>query len=299
MSLITQTFRPADERAASSWRVAPLCRPLVQQIEELLEQRRSNRERWGGPKTWTQSEFCRLAYSSYKCLRAGSVRYPPRREVMLQIADYLECSFDQRNTLLLAAGYVPEPGPSGDIMLDWALAVARGSIAELPMPAFVLTDDWRIAAANSQLARSFGPAVAEAWAQERDYLRLLFDPALPVRAWLSQLPGTWETLAGSVIDRFRRAQHDPAALEAQQRMQLLLDLPDFAAYWQRPADQRAGEEQPLSIKLRMANGTPIQVYVAEVRVCSQRYPHVLALMPADVCSQQRMIEGSRMEAPGS
>ena len=49
-----------------------------------------------------------VPYSSYKAPLKGSIRRPPRRAVVLAIADYLECTLAERNRLLVAPQYAPQ-----------------------------------------------------------------------------------------------------------------------------------------------------------------------------------------------
>jgi hypothetical protein len=106
--------------------VAPACRALAAKIEEVLARRRSEMlHRACSSKRWTQQEVRDVAYSSYKMLLSGRVRYPPRQSVVMQIADYLECKPVQRNVLLLAAGYAPQRSYLEGVELEAALALAQ------------------------------------------------------------------------------------------------------------------------------------------------------------------------------
>src|SRR5260370_14753538 len=59
-------------------------------------------------KRFTQQELTDEACPTYKNWLVGRSRRVPSRKTILQIAQYLECSALERNTLLLAARYLPE-----------------------------------------------------------------------------------------------------------------------------------------------------------------------------------------------
>ncbi|MNW43060.1 hypothetical protein D3C74_202490 [compost metagenome] len=58
-------------------------------------------------KRFTQQELNNEAFPSYKNLLVGRTRRIPDRQRIINIAEYLECTSDERNDLLLAAGYPP------------------------------------------------------------------------------------------------------------------------------------------------------------------------------------------------
>jgi transcriptional regulator with XRE-family HTH domain len=59
-------------------------------------------------KRFTQQELTDEACPTYKNLLLGRSQRIPSRQTLMQIADYLECSMESRNNLLLAARYLPE-----------------------------------------------------------------------------------------------------------------------------------------------------------------------------------------------
>src|SRR5438128_3725909 len=98
-------------------KVHPDCRDFVVVIEELLSRRREELadgiephslfdNEWG-PRTWTQTDMEDMVYSSYKQMRRGRITRPPKREIVMDIADYLNCTMQERNRLLEAAHFAP------------------------------------------------------------------------------------------------------------------------------------------------------------------------------------------------
>ena len=92
--------------------IHPDCREFVAVVEELLKRRQNEADQtiasyssWKndelGPRTWTRTEFEDMVYSSYKPMRQGRVTRPPRREIVMDIADYLNYSLEERNRLCL------------------------------------------------------------------------------------------------------------------------------------------------------------------------------------------------------
>jgi class 3 adenylate cyclase len=79
---------------------------LVDAIEKIRAQRQ--RERRRSDKTFSQEELRIVAYPSYKNLLTGRTLRLPDRSVLLQIAEYLECTPAEHQTLLRIAGYLPE-----------------------------------------------------------------------------------------------------------------------------------------------------------------------------------------------
>jgi len=134
--------------------VHPDCREFVAAIEELLKRRQNDTsiadhtliwqyDDWG-PRTWTRTEFEDMVYSSYKPMRQGRVTRPPRREIVMEIAEYLNCTLEERNRLLIAAHATPvAPYLTGE-KLDEVLQVAIEVARSLPIPAIIINRDWRI-----------------------------------------------------------------------------------------------------------------------------------------------------------
>jgi hypothetical protein len=227
-------------------RTAPACRDFAVVVEELLARRRGEaaqtrppRQGWPRatwePKRWTREELCDVAHSSYKALLKGSIRRPPRRAVVLAIADYLECTLAERNRLLVAAQYAPQQPYLTGADLTAVLALAQETVDYVRLPAYVVTREWDVRSTNAHLLTLFGATRTQVDAippEQRNILHLVFDPSLPLYERLSGTREAWERTARRSIYRFKRDNvlcQDEAWYK--QRVQRLMGLPRFAEYW--------------------------------------------------------------------
>ncbi|MGI9008802.1 MAG: hypothetical protein ACR2FU_21875 [Streptosporangiaceae bacterium] len=288
-------------------RVAPDCAEFARLVEILLQRRRGDADRRRAaaaqrlavPRAWTRDELCDVAYSSYRALLRGVVRRPPRREVVLDIADYLECSMTERNQLLAAARYAIEhPGPRGS-ELRRAVDDLRTIIGGLPLPAYAVSRDWTLLLINDHLLTVFGLDRADVTglpAPTRNVLRLLFDPALPVRDRLARDQPSWSGLAAFSVFRFIQDnllwQYDPwyRALIAR-----LGDLPDFTRYWGRAQSLQVAGADPgrvasASITVSRPDGRTLRVRPLNVHTHGPGYPGIVSFLPADAATAGELLD---------
>jgi hypothetical protein len=83
----------------------------------------------------------------------------------------------------------------------------RAVIGALPLPAYAVSRDWTMQLINDHLLVALGLSradVAGLPTPSRNVLRLLFDPALPVRRVLEPDQASWSRLAAFSIVQFRR-----------------------------------------------------------------------------------------------
>src|SRR5690242_14077264 len=87
-----------------------ILRDLLGEIETLRIKRQQALRKRPHPqlKRFTQQELTDEVCPTYKNLLLGRSLRLPSRERILQIAQYLECTAAERNTLLVAARYLPE-----------------------------------------------------------------------------------------------------------------------------------------------------------------------------------------------
>lgn len=284
-------------------RIAPDCRDLARVIEELLARRRqeaaqgsSARIQRDWPKEWTRDELCDVVYSSYKALLKGAIRRPPRRQVVMELADYLECSLEERNRLLVAARYTAEQPYLQGAQLETALAIAQTVIDELPLPAHSLTRAWDIHLVNDQLLRLLGLEREQLMAlppEQRNVLQLVFDPELPLHTLLSPNPETWDQTARREVYGFKQqnqlCQYDDWYAE---RVAQLMRLPHFARYWQQttldtpPASADHHTFSTYLFELCYPDGTTLHVRSLLIALGDIDYPKVIAYIPADQPTRQ-------------
>ena len=129
-----------------------------------------------------------------------SGRSAPGRDKLLAVADALDVPLQERNTLLLAAGYAPAYGdPAWDApqMAGVTAAVARLLRQQEPYPAVLMDRYWNVLAANEATAAFFGAFIdLAARAGPRNIMHLMFDPA-GMRPFIPD----WEAAAPMLLSR--------------------------------------------------------------------------------------------------
>ena len=291
--------------------VHPDCREFVAVVEELLERRqhaasfadgawRWRQDDWG-PRTWTRTEFEDMVYSSYKSMRQGRVTRSPRRETMMEIADYLNCTLEERNRLLLAAHATPvAPYLTGE-KLDELLPVAVGVARSLPFPAVIINRDWRVHYLNRHALTLNGvtPEQVQAIpANKLNILHLLFDPDLPLYAHLSQNHLSWARMARQTIYGFKMAnllcQFEPWYLAL---IRQLMTLPGFEQHWQTVNVDAAFDSdpsthtQPASVVIETVvpnhpERARLRPLLISVGYFQFDFPQIVAFLPADDPSRE-------------
>ncbi|GAB4178251.1 MAG: hypothetical protein Fur005_40470 [Roseiflexaceae bacterium] len=286
-------------------RVHPECREFVITVEELLERRRREhistvaQDDWW-PRSWHRTELEDTVYSSYKQMRQGRVTRPPRREMVMAIADYLSCTLVERNRLLLAAHTAPiSPYLTGDKLAE-LLPIATSVARQLSIPAMVINRDWCVHDQNAQMLESFAISPEQLAAippERRNVLHLLFDPNLPLRPNLAPYPDSWERMARQSIYGFKLAnqlcQYEQwyADLVAQ-----LMTLPDFEHHWRTVKVDISFDNDPsawlrspaVTVDVALARPEPgtqharLRPLVISIGYFQFDFPLVLAFLPAEL-----------------
>ncbi|HEY1349479.1 MAG TPA: hypothetical protein VGF67_07645 [Ktedonobacteraceae bacterium] len=292
---------------ALSGPVHPDCVAFVRAVEELLSLRqqaaRQGRQTppfdvweddWG-PRKWHRTELEDMVYSSYKRMRQGHITRPPRREVVMEIADYFQCTLLERNRLLLAAHTFPvEPYLTG-AELERILAVVIATACTLPMPAMVINRDWRIHYLNEALLLLYdlsAEQIARLPASAVNMLQLLFDPTLPLYPNLMIDRASWEQMALQTIYGFTLANllsvYEPCY---QQVVSQLLRLPEFVRYWRQVQREKPAASTALSaasVTLQTAiprlgdssRALSLRPLVISTGYFQYTFPQIIALLPA-------------------
>lgn len=287
--------------------IHPACRNFVEVVEALLKRRQGEakqlnrseifwREDDWGPRTWTHTDFADMVYGSYKPMRQGRVTRPPRRDTVMEIADYLNCTLEERNRLLVAAHATPVAPYLTGAKLDEVLAVAVGVACSLPIPAIIINRDWRVHYINKHALTLNGVTpeqVAAIPATKLNILRLLFDPDLPLYPHLSQNHLSWTRMARQTIYGFKLAnllcQFEPWY---QALIQQLMTLPQFDQHWRTVNADAAFDADPSSrtqpASVVVETVVPNQPQPARLRplLISVGYfqfdfPQIVAFLPAD------------------
>jgi hypothetical protein len=227
-------------------------------------------------------------------MRQGHITRPPRREIVMAIADYFNCTLLERNRLLLAAHTFPVEvfltGPE----LEQALAVAKDIARTLPMPAMVINRDWRIHYFNDGLLRLYDVSaqqIADLPSSLVNLLQLLFDPALPLYPNVIRHRASWEQMAIQTICAFKLANqlsiYEPWY---QQTVSQFMRLPGFAEYWrQAQLDQHvtAAPTVPLGVILETtvprldnpARTLSVRPLAVSVGYFHYTFPQIIGLLP--------------------
>jgi MmyB-like transcription regulator ligand binding domain len=242
--------------------IHPDCVEFVRVIEALLlfRQQEAGRGRkilpydswedeWG-PRKWHRTELEDMVYSSYKRMRQGHITRPPRREVVMEIADYFQCTLLERNRLLLAAHTFPVELYLTGLELERVLRVVIETACVLPIPAMIINRDWRIHYLNESILRLYDVSpeqIAALPASSVNMLQLLFDPALPLYPNLIVNRESWVQMALQTLYGFKMANllsmYEPWY---QQVVSQLARLPEFSWYWQQVHLEKRVEAAPTS-----------------------------------------------------
>lgn len=263
--------------------VAPECKVFAETCESLLKRRQA------GPvhlfKQWTRDELCDLSYSSYKALLRGVVRNPPRRNQVLDLADYFECNLTERNQLLVSAGYAPLNLYLTGSELQDALKVGFETLHLMPWPSIVITRDWTIHGVNAAVLQLFQldqQQFERLPLEKRHVLHLTFDPNLPLYPLFCGGTAIWKEAARRDVLTFLR--ENPFALQEewfQLCVQQLMQLPVFPELWKHASEDHA--EVPLSplhlLHLQMASGETLQLRLTYTLLGELDYPRILSYIP--------------------
>ena len=267
-------------------------RDVLGEIETLRIRRQEERRDHPHPhlKRFTQQELTDEACPTYKNLLVGRSLRVPSRQSILHIAQYLECTAAQRNTLLLAARYLPETLELEGTQLKQALEQGRHLMGMLPYPAMMVTHTLEVQAVNEAFQRLFEfPAITALPQPHHNLFHFLFHPDLPVRTrstFSDQAIKAWQAQASRGIQLFKHSnilyQFDSWYQELTERF---CTLPDFRAYWEQDAEVLDQQNAPSKLLLsrHAITGELLQTKLRHVylSVCSHRYPSIVAFFPLD------------------
>lgn len=209
---------------------------LVDLIEEIRVRRQAEAAEALHPelKTFSQRELNDVACPSYKNYLLGRSHRLPQRDMVIQIADYLECTPAERDDLLMCAGYMPESLRLTDDQYNAALQRAQLLMHLLPLPAVVIGRYGETIATNQAVFTKIDrPVLAEWQPQTRNIVSYFFDPALAVRDYYAVSSADWQVTATGAAQLLYLTNmprlREPAFRHVLRQHQ---QLPDFAAAWQ-------------------------------------------------------------------
>lgn len=241
-------------------------------------------------KRFTQQELTDEACPTYKNLLVGRSQRIPSRQTLMRIADYLECSMESRNTLLLAARYLPESLELEGDALRLTLEQARQVMETLPYPAMLVTHTLAIEALNEPFQRFFAfPPLMALPPTQRYVLPVLFREDLPIRersSFNDQAVKAWQAGVSRGIELFKQSnrlsQFEPWY---QELVTQFCAVADFRRYWERTPSLCDQHDVPPKLLLGRNATTeewvPIALQHIRISVCSHMYPCIMALRPLD------------------
>ncbi len=257
-------------------------------------------------KRFTQQELTDEACPTYKNLMIGRSQRIPSRQTLMQIADYLECSMESRNTLLLAARYLPESLELAGDALRLTLEQARQLMETLPYPAMLVTHTLAIEALNEPFQRFFAfPPLMTLPRTQRYVLPVFFREDLPIRersSFNDQAVKAWQAGVSRGIQLFKQSnrlsQFEPWY---QELVTQFCAVADFRQYWEQTPSMLDQHDTPSKLLLGRNATTeewvPIELQHIRISVCSHMYPCIMALRPLDAAA--RAVFASLSSAEGS
>jgi hypothetical protein len=283
-------------------------RDILEEIEVLRIKRQEEVRDRPHPflKRFTQQELTDEACPTYKNLLVGRSQRIPSRQTLMQIAEYLECSIESRNNLLLAARYLPESLELEGSRLKQALEQAQHLMGTLPYPAMMVTHTLEVHAVNEAFQRVFElPPLTAIPQPQRHLFHFLFHPDFPMRVrstFNDQAVKAWQAGVSRGIQLFKQSnrlsQFEPWYQELIERF---CAVADFRAYWEQDAETLDQHDAPSKMLLSRHATTgellPIQLQHIRISVCSHMYPCIMALRPLDDAA--RDVFASLSSAEGS
>lgn len=267
-------------------------RDILEEIEVLRIKRQEEVRDRPHPflKRFTQQELTDEACPTYKNLLVGRSQRIPSRQTLMQIADYLECSMESRNNLLLAARYLPESLELEGDELRHALEQARQLMETLPYPAMLVTHTLAIEALNEPFQRFFAfPPLMALPRTQRYVLPVLFREDLPIRersSFNDQAVKAWQAGVSRGIELFKQSnklsQFEPWYHELVEQF---CTVADFRQYWEQTPSILDQHDAPPKLLLGRNATTeewlPIELQHIRISVCSHMYPCIMAFRPLD------------------
>lgn len=293
-------------------RVHESCIDLARAISEMLEQRRQQKQQadieqaiWrltGKAKTFSYTQFRNDVYRTFPEVLRGEIKSPPPKSTIMEIADYLECSVEERNRLLRAAGYAPLPPYLEGDALAAILEAAEEILRDVQLPAYVITRDWTIHLVNEALLRLLGISEARFQAippTSRNIIDMIFDPDQPVRVALDppQHPLEWQRTAIRNVFGFKYANRF-CERESWYRRQVehWSRWPDFVALWEGVDPDRAPEAEespqrfPLYTTWMQSPVGPVCVRALFSSIGDDEFPQIVSYLPCGPADRARYAE---------
>ncbi|KAF6636755.1 hypothetical protein H6F38_05845 [Paenibacillus sp. EKM208P] len=240
-------------------------------------------------KRFTQQELNDEACPTYKNLLVGRSRRIPDRRTMIHIAEYLECSSDERNDLLLAADYLPIHYELEGRSLELALEQTQQIMSNLPFPAMIVTHTLDIKGVNEPFRHLFDIPSDSFMNGKLNKVDFHFNSDFSIRprsTFDAESFEQWESHAIYGIQAFKRynmfSRYDDWYKKLIDKFRKYDDL---NKYWSmQPRDSSNEVEHTKIILARMgtmADLVPIRYKLIHLSVSSHMYPGIEVYLPID------------------
>ncbi len=208
---------------------------LVNLIEEFRIRRQADAAEQLHPelKTFSQRELTDVACPSYKNYLLGRTLRLPERDMVIHIAEYLECTPAECDELLICAGYLPESFVLNDAQYQAAIRHAMLLMKLLPLPATVIGRYGEAIAANQAVFNKCNTSTMEELSQsQRNIISWFFDPALSAHHSYAASPDDWRKSGRGAAELLYLTNsmrlRDPAFRRFLRKSR---ELPDFGTFW--------------------------------------------------------------------
>lgn len=242
-------------------------------------------------KRFTQQELNDEAFPSYKNLLVGRSRRIPDRQTIINIAEYLDCTSDERNDLLMAAGYLPIQteleGRALERALEWSHQTMRG----IPFPAMIVTHTQNIKGVNEPFRHLFDIPFDRNYDGLMNRIDLHFNSDLPIRSRSTFDKASfeqWEAHAKNEINAFKR-EHILSRYDAwYQKLFHKFQKYNVDEY---PNVLDAGEEidhvQTILARIESSGElVPIRYRQISISAGSRVYPQIAVFLPVDAAARK-------------
>lgn len=242
-------------------------------------------------KRFTQQELNDEAFASYKNLLVGRSRRMPDRQTMMSIAEYLECTSDECNDLLLAAGYLPIQTELEGRALERALERAQQTMRAIPFPAMIITHTQDIKGVNEQFRRLFDIPLDRSYDGFMNRVDFHFNPDLPIRPRSTFDKASyeqWEAHAINGINAFKR-EHILSRYDAwYQKLLHRVQKYNMDEYLTMPdAEEEADHTQTILARMESSGElVPIRYRQVSISAVSRAYPQIEVFLPVDAAARQ-------------
>ncbi|WP_019912395.1 hypothetical protein [Paenibacillus sp. HW567] len=241
-------------------------------------------------KRFTQQELNDEAFPSYKNLLVGRSRRIPDRQTIINIAEYLECTFDERNDLLLAAGYLPFQTELEGRALEHALEWAHQTMRGLPFPAMIITHTQDIKGVNEPFRRLFDIPLDRSYDGLMNRVDFHFNSDLPIRPRSTFDKASfeqWEAHAINGIHALKRehmlSRYDAWYQKLFQRFQKY-NVDEYMNM--QDAVERLDQTQTILARMESSGElAPIRYRQVSISAGSRAYPQIAVFLPVDAAAR--------------